>query len=310
MRPTYTTTWASPRLSLGNDEEAMHHLDTALQICPDMAVAHLNRSGTSAAARAISRPAGRSTSGGGSVPIIDSASSTSRSGSASRSPTARCCCTASRAWATRFSSSATRRWPSQRVGTLIVACQRPLLRVLARCPGIDRLIADKTKLPDHDAQLPMASLPLVFETRLDTIPADVPYVFADEDVVAAWRNRLAEYREFKVGIAWQGSTKYAGDATRSLPLRHFAPLAAVDGVRLFNLQKGFGTEQLANLDGAFPVVDLGPDLDTVGGSFMDTAAVVQNLDLVISSDTSIVHLVGAMGRPLWLLLSTSPDCAG
>ncbi|MGH7227389.1 MAG: tetratricopeptide repeat protein, partial [Gemmataceae bacterium] len=111
---------------------------------------------------------------------------------------------------------------------------------------------------------------------------------------------------FKVGIAWQGSASYHHDRCRSIPLAEFAPLADLPGVTLVSLQKGFGSEQVAALGGRFSVVELGPRLDE-SAAFVDTAAVMKNLDLVITSDTATPHLAGALGVPVWMATPFSPD---
>jgi hypothetical protein len=110
-----------------------------------------------------------------------------------------------------------------------------------------------------------------------------------------------------VGIAWQGSLTFAGDRLRSAPLRHFAPLAAGEGVRLFSLQKGPAREQIREVARRLAVTDLGATLDEGTGAFVDTAAVMKNLDLVVTTDTSIAHLAGALGVPVWVALSAGPD---
>ena len=120
-----------------------------------------------------------------------------------------------------------------------------------------------------------------------------------------WRQELAGIAGFKIGIAWQGARDFRLDRWRSIPLRHFAPLARVPGVRLVSLQKGFGAEQMAAVD--FPIVDWSDRLDGAAGPLMDTAAVISNLDLVISSDTAIPHLAGALGAPVWVALHKVPD---
>ena len=109
----------------------------------------------------------------------------------------------------------------------------------------------------------------------------------------------------RVGIQWQGSPTFRYDAQRSIPLAQFAPLAEIAGVRMLSLQKNFGVEQLAGAP--WPLEDLGSRLDEDGRAFCETAAVMKNLDLVITSDTSIAHLAGALGVPVWVALSTSPD---
>ena len=110
---------------------------------------------------------------------------------------------------------------------------------------------------------------------------------------------------FKIGIVWQGSRDFHLDHLRSIPLAQFAPLASLPGVRLVSLQKGFGSEQVAAVD--FPVLDLSGRLDEAAGPFMDTAAVIRNLDLVVAPDTAIAHLAGALGVPVWVALQFSPD---
>jgi hypothetical protein len=125
--------------------------------------------------------------------------------------------------------------------------------------------------------------------------------------VEKWRRELSGTREFKVGINWQGNPKSAGDFHRSIPLRFFEPLARVPGVRLFSLQKNEGVEQLAQIAGTFAVTELGSRLDVDTGPFRDTAAVLTCLDLFITSDTAVAHLAGALGIPVWMALSTTPD---
>jgi hypothetical protein len=128
------------------------------------------------------------------------------------------------------------------------------------------------------------------------------YLKADAARVARWRKRLADVPGLKVGIAWQGNRDYSMDRWRSIPLAEFAPLANVPGVSLISLQKGFGSEQLAAFRETWPVVDLAIELDNEGGAFLDTAAAMRSLDLVITSDTGVAHLAGALGRPVWVLV--------
>jgi hypothetical protein len=130
----------------------------------------------------------------------------------------------------------------------------------------------------------------------------VPYIAAEPARVAKWKPIVdALPGTFRIGIGWQGSATYIGDAFRSIPLAHFEALAKIPGVTLVNLQKGFGTEQMDALKDRVPVVDLsGLDAD---GAFVDTAAVVQHLDLVVSCDSALTHITGALGRPAWLGLT-------
>jgi hypothetical protein len=121
-----------------------------------------------------------------------------------------------------------------------------------------------------------------------------------------WRATLGTTGKFRVGIAWQGNPTYDGDKLRSIPLVHFAPLAQV-GVELLSLQKDFGSEQLAGIRDKFRVRDLGANVDQEHGAFMDTAAIMKNLDLVVTCDSVLAHLAGALGVPVWVPLSRAPD---
>jgi hypothetical protein len=191
----------------------------------------------------------------------------------------------------------------KRAGTLVVVCQKPLVKLLAACPGIDRLVEAGHPLPPHDAHLPMLDLPRIFGTTLETIPAEVPYVLADPGLIEKWQEELRGIEGFKVGVAWQGNPQYRGDRARSLPLSCFEPLADLPGVRLLSLQKGAGVEQLQVLAGRFSVTEVGSRLN----DFMDTAAVLRNLDLVIACDTAVAHLAGALGVPVWVALPRASD---
>src|SRR5262249_22161916 len=131
---------------------------------------------------------------------------------------------------------------------------------------------------------------------------------ADPGLVVHWQRELAAFsREFRIGIAWQGNPKHRRDRHRSFRLAKFAPVAWLKGVHLFSLQKGPGAEQIREVADRFPVTDLGCRLDEHTAAFMDTAAVMKNLDLVISADTAIVHLAGALGVPVWVALPSAPD---
>jgi tetratricopeptide (TPR) repeat protein len=192
-------------------------------------------------------------------------------------------------------------------GTVIVACQPALVRLLTGCPGVDRVVAKDSPLPPFDVQAPLLSLPGLLGTTLDTIPREVPYLAAAPDLVEHWRRELSSVGGFRVGIAWQGNPAYSADRLRSVPLTHFTRLARLDGVRLISLQKGPGTEQLAALPTDCPVLDLGARLDETSGAFMDTAAAMANLDLVVTSDTAVPHLAGALAVPTWVALPLVPD---
>jgi Flp pilus assembly protein TadD len=192
-------------------------------------------------------------------------------------------------------------------GDVVVECQPALVPLLRGAPGIHRVIARGEPLPAHDLQVPLLSLPRVFRTALAAVPAEVPYLRADPALVEHWRGELGTTAAFKVGIAWQGNPDFPGDAMRSMPLAHFAPLARIPGVHLISLQKGRGQEQIKVVTRRFAVTDLGGRFDEAAGPFMDTAAVMKNLDLIITSDSAIAHLAGALGARVWVALAIGPD---
>jgi len=186
----------------------------------------------------------------------------------------------------------------------------PLVPLLSLCPYIDQVVSDKTPVyPNFDYQIPFLSLPLLFKTTVETIPNTIPYLVADRKLVDAWKTTLADDTNFKIGICWQGKSDLFIEkhplTKRSVALELFAPLAQIQGVTLYSLQKGEGEEQLQTV--CFAVKDFGPDFDKKHGRYMDTAAVMKNLDLFISVDTSTVHLAGGLGVPTWVLIPFVPE---
>jgi hypothetical protein len=156
-----------------------------------------------------------------------------------------------------------------------------------------------------DYCISLLSIPHALATRGDTIPAPVPYLRADADRIREWKGRIGEYG-FKVGICWQGAAGGEVDIGRSFPAKHFEALTDAPGLRLISLQKNAGVEQLRDLPSGmkvetFDALDSGPD------AFVDTAAIMEHLDLIITSDTAVAHLAGALGRPTWVALSHVPD---
>ncbi len=191
---------------------------------------------------------------------------------------------------------------------VIAAVQKPLLRLLRDVAGVDEWAIRGEVLPAHDVWAPMLSLPaLLGQHDVGDLPKAAAYLQADEQLVRKWRENLAPLGGFKIGIAWQGNPGMDTDRFRSIPLPSFLPLAKISGIRLISLQRGFGTEHLASLGGRMEVHTLGDNVDTSSGPFMDTAAVMKNLDLVITSDTAVAHLAGALGVPVWMALTLVPD---
>ncbi|HYV34969.1 MAG TPA: tetratricopeptide repeat protein [Gemmataceae bacterium] len=195
----------------------------------------------------------------------------------------------------------------ERGGKVILQCEPSLVRLLTGVQGIDSLVTRGSPIPPFDVYAPLVSLAGIFHTTPTTIPATIPYLHGNAQLVSQWRGELSSVKGLKVGIAWHGSPSHAANHFRSFPLAKFAPLAKIKGVQLISLQKGPGAEQLAALGTQFSVQDLGYRLDATAGPFMDTAAVMKNLDLVIACDTATAHLAGALGVPVWVALSVTPD---
>jgi hypothetical protein len=185
--------------------------------------------------------------------------------------------------------------------------QKSLMRLLANAPGIDRLVAAGDECPQFDVYAPLLSLPRIFGTRLENIPAEFPYLFADRQLIELWRKKLQGVSGFRVGVNWRGRSSRGTHLLRDIPIECIASLARRSGVELISLQQGNLQQELAARCNGTSVVDLGGEIDQEHGAFMDTAAIMMNLDLVISSDTSIPHLAAALGAPVWVGLPHVPD---
>ncbi len=194
-----------------------------------------------------------------------------------------------------------------RGGTVIVECQKALVPLLRSAGGVDQLFGEGEQLPPFDVFAPLLSLPGILKTTLDTIPSGVPYLFANPSLIELWREKLESIRGFRIGINWRGRVGLLDSRKRNTPLDAIASLANVPGVRLISLQQGPGREELMSAGSRFSIIDLGDEIDSLYGAFVDTAAIMMNLDLVITTDTSIPHLAGALGVPVWLALPTSPE---
>lgn len=189
----------------------------------------------------------------------------------------------------------------QRGARVVLQCQASLSKLLAKCPGIDQAVTSGKV--DYDYHVPLMSLPGLLTPSPAAIPAPVPYLKPEPTALATWAERLANLAGFKIGIAWQGNSKFRADRQRSMPLTCFAPLAQVPGVQLVSLQKGPGREQLANVAGKWPMVDWSEQLH----DFSDTAALMCNLDLIVCCDTSVAHLAGALGLQVWVAVPFAAD---
>lgn len=191
----------------------------------------------------------------------------------------------------------------------ILYCQKPLVPILKTAAGFDAFVPTGEPIPKADCYLPLLSL----ASCLNFDPAkthEAAYLHADKAKVATWRSRLQSMRKpetrLRIGISWQGDPKFPADCCRSIPLATLAPLARPE-IEFVSLQKGFGREQIAPLRDTFPIIDFGNELDSFGGAFLDTAAIMQSLDVVITTDTAVAHVAGALGVPTWLLLAHVPD---
>ena len=187
---------------------------------------------------------------------------------------------------------------AQRGAKVILEVQPELKRLMASLAGVHELATMGEVLPAFDYHIPLLSLPRVFGTRLDTVPADIPYLQAPPDLVEVWREKLSGIAGLRVGLAWAGSPQHMNDRNRSLALATLAPLAAVGYATYIVLQKGPAAAQAATPPAGMTLVEPGAEL----GDFADTAAVIANLDLVIAVDTAVAHLAGTLGKPVWLLL--------
>ncbi len=190
---------------------------------------------------------------------------------------------------------------------VILHCVPEIASVLRSVVGVDEVVSFNEPLPEHDFAVPSMSLAMEFVTTLASVPAAsgcaFPYIHADMVRSAHWRARMHDPAGLvKVGLVWSGSPKHSNDRNRSIALRSLLPLATTDGVRFYSLQKGPASGQVQEV-APWPITDLSPMIE----SFDDTAAILDSLDLLISVDTSVCHLAGAMARPVWLLLPSPPD---
>jgi hypothetical protein len=184
--------------------------------------------------------------------------------------------------------------------------RKSMHRLLQPFDSTIRVVDTPPQGESFDFQCALLSLPAMIGTTLDSIPSDIPYLIPETSLVANWRHRIGTHG-FKIGICWQGNPSGKIDVGRSVPLRCFDPVAALPDVRLISLQKNHGLDQLGALPAGMTVETLGADFDDGPDAFIDTAAVMSCLDLIITSDTSVAHLAGALGRPVRVVLKQMPD---
>ncbi len=193
-------------------------------------------------------------------------------------------------------------------GHVIFEVLTPMIRLLESFKGFDRLWVairnvDTRPTDRFDYHIPLMSLPRIFNTRTDSIPADIPYLTADPHLVRIWRKRMESKPGFRIGVVFAGHPEHANDVSRSAFLSSFLPLKELKGVQIISLQK----EKYEKWTDINPAEFFDQDFGEEISDFADTAAIIENLDLVISIDTAVVHLAGALGKQVWTLLPFSPD---
>jgi hypothetical protein len=184
---------------------------------------------------------------------------------------------------------------------VIVEAQAPLQSALEGMEGIDQVVAYGAPLPPFDLHCPLLSLPLAFRTDLSSIPADVPYIRPNDALVTRWQERLGTQTRLRVGIAWSGNPNHLNDHNRSIPLEELLPRLS-DSFEWVSIQKFIRADEQALLAES-NVRHFGDEIK----DFADTAALLQCLDVVVSVDTSVAHLAGAVGRPIWIMVPYLPD---
>ncbi|HEX5243558.1 MAG TPA: glycosyltransferase family 9 protein, partial [Tepidisphaeraceae bacterium] len=195
---------------------------------------------------------------------------------------------------------------AQRGAKVIVQCPPALVKLLARTPGIESVVSENDPLPPFDFHASMMDLPMVFGTTLQTIPAQVPYLKCDPAKVERWAARLAADEPqgrpaMRIGLCWSGNPRRNQNRIRSIPLEMLSPLGALGSpLRFISLQKGFTTRNSA-------VTNWLTDYDDQLTDFDETAALMMNLDLIITIDTAIAHLAGALALPTWTMLCVGAD---
>jgi Tfp pilus assembly protein PilF len=190
---------------------------------------------------------------------------------------------------------------AQGAARIALLCHPALKRLLARLEGLDAVYSLDEALPHSpfDCWMPLLSAPLHLGMRQHTVPAELPYLHAEAGLQVHWAKHLPTEPAQRVGLVWKGNPQFENDHDRSLPhLQTLAPLWQVPGVRFISLQKGEGESDVAEREAQQPLADLGGAMQ----DFADAAAIVTQLDLVITVDTAMAHLAGALGKPCWLLL--------
>lgn len=195
---------------------------------------------------------------------------------------------------------------AERCRELIVACSEEMFPIVRQQPGVKRYFDRWEQAPEFAAYCPLSGLPRLFGTNLETIPAPIPYLHADPARTARWRERIEAltpdgYR--RIGLVWAGRPTHGNDFNRSMKLSDLAPLTALPGVAFVSLQMGEAQGQIGGYFGRAPLINLGPEIR----DFEDTMAILDILERVVTVDTSVAHLAGAMGKPVSIMLPFAPE---
>ena len=195
---------------------------------------------------------------------------------------------------------------AESAGKVVLLARKSAHRLLAGLGTDIEIVERLPTLEGFDRHVALGSLPRAFHANFATIPARCPYLRAEEDRVRQWHSRIGGHG-FRIGIAWQGAVDARADIMRSFPLAMFEGLSRLEGVRLISLQKGEAASAAVLAAANMPVELLGPGFDDGPDAFVDTAAVMASLDLVVSCDTSVAHLAGALAKPVWVALKKVPE---
>lgn len=191
-----------------------------------------------------------------------------------------------------------------RGANVIIECLKELISLFQNVEGINQIIAQGEQLPSFDVHCPLLSLPLKFNTTIETIPAEIPYIKVNTLLVQKWKDRVRDDNsKFKVGLVWAGNPKFKDARIKACSLETFSALSQFKDITFYSLQKGDAAEQTKNPPEGMKFIDYTDEID----DFSDTAALIENLDLVISIDTAVAHLAGALGKPVWTLIPFAPD---
>ena len=197
-------------------------------------------------------------------------------------------------------------WAAERAPEVVLACSRELQPLIGQIPGIATMFDRWEAAPPCAAFLPLSGLPRLHGTTLDNIPADIPYLNTDPDKAARWKARvdeLAAPHHRRIGLVWAGRPTHRNDRNRSVALSGLGAITDLPGVTFVSLQKGPPQAQVGGYFGRAPLINLGPEID----DFADSAAIIEGLDLVVTVDTAIGHLTGAMGKSVFIMLPYAPD---